>query len=135
MLNTQSISWLTRTLDELVDYLRAVIGDRSNEVVHVLYINSKNELIHAENLSEGTVSEAVAFPRKIVEGALKHKATSVIIAHNHPGGLPEPSESDDKLTEAVRQALKTVDVSLQEHVIISEDGYYSYRKSGYFDIE
>jgi len=124
-----------RRLDELVDYLKAVIGGSSNEIVHVLYLNSKNELIHAENLSEGTVSEAVAFPRKIVEGALKHKATSVIIAHNHPGGLAEPSQSDDRLTEAVRQALKTVDVSLQDHVIISGDGYFSYRKSGDYDVE
>lgn len=120
-----------RTLDELVDYLRAVIGGNNNEVVHVLYLNSKNELIHAETLSEGTVSEAVAFPRKIVEGALRHRATSVILAHNHPGGLPEPSESDDRLTEAVRRALETVDISLQEHVIITRDGYFSYRKSGF----
>jgi DNA repair protein RadC len=49
--------------------------------------------------------------------------------------LPEPSESDNMLTNAVRKALKTVDISLQEHVIISEGGFYSYRKSGYFDIE
>ncbi|MCX7794762.1 MAG: DNA repair protein RadC [Thermodesulfovibrionales bacterium] len=121
-----------RTIDDLVDYLKAVIGGSSNEIVHVLYLNSKNELIHSENLSEGTVSEAVVFPRKIVEGALKHKATSVILAHNHPGGLPEPYESDDRLTDAVRNALKTVDVMLQEHVIISKDEYYSYRRNGYF---
>lgn len=119
-----------KTLDELVEYLKAVIGGSSNEVVHVLYLNSKNELLHAESLSEGTVSEAVAFPRRIVESALKHKASSVILAHNHPGGLPEPSEGDDRLTDAVRSALNTVDISLQEHVIISGDGYYSYKKSG-----
>jgi len=119
-----------KTLEELITYLRAVIGGKTNEVVHVLYLNSKNELINAENLSEGTVSEAVAFPRRIVEGALKYGATSVILAHNHPGGVPEPSESDDRLTEAVKEALKTVGITLQEHVIISEEGFYSYRKDG-----
>lgn len=124
-----------KTVDELVDYLKAVIGGSSNEVVHVLYLNSKNELLHAESLSEGTVSEAIAFPRRIVEDALKYKATSVILAHNHPGGRPEPSESDDRLTDAVRNALNTVEISLQDHVIISDEGFYSYRKSGYFDIE
>ncbi|MGB9715831.1 MAG: JAB domain-containing protein [Thermodesulfovibrionales bacterium] len=62
------------------------------------YSAGKNELIHSENLSENTVSEAVAFPRKIVEGALKHRATSVILAHNHPRGIAEPSENDDRLT-------------------------------------
>ncbi len=100
-----------------------------------MLLNSKNELLHSEDLGEGTVSEAVAFPRRIVEGALKHNATSVILAHNHPEGLSEPSESDNMLTDAVRKALKTVNISLQEHVIISDDGFYSYRKSGYFDIE
>jgi len=122
-------------LKGLVDYLKAVIGGNSNEIVHVLYLNSKNELIHSEDLSEGTVSEAVAFPRRIVEGALRHKATSVILAHNHPGGIPEPSESDDRLTDAVKKALKTVDVMLQEHIIITENSYFSYRKNGYFDVE
>jgi len=124
-----------KTLDELVDYLKAVIGGKQNEIVHVLYLNSKNELLHSEDLGEGTVSEAVAFPRRIVGGALKHNTTSVILAHNHPGGVPEPSENDDMLTDAVRKALRTIDVSLQEHVIVSDDGYYSYRKSGYFDID
>jgi len=123
------------TLQELVDYLRAIIGDRQNEIVHVLYLNSKNELLNSEDLGEGTISEAVAFPRTIVEGALRHHATSVILAHNHPGGLPEPSDSDNMFTEAVKKALGTVDVTLQEHVIISDDGYFSYRKRGYFDME
>ena len=112
-----------------------MIGGRTNEIVHVIYLNSKSELIHAEDLSEGTVTEALAFPRKIVEGALRYGATSVILAHNHPGGIAEPSESDDRLTKAVKEALKTVDISLQEHVIISDEGFYSYRKSGFFDIE
>jgi DNA repair protein RadC len=124
-----------RTLNELVDYLKAFIGGRQNEVVHVLYFNSKNELLHSEDLGEGTVSEAVAFPRKIVEGALRHNATSVILAHNHPGGLAEPSDNDNRLTDAVRKALMTINVTLQEHIIISDDGFYSYRKSGYFDID
>ena len=124
-----------KTLNELVDYLKAVIGGKQNEIVHVFYLNSKNELLHSEDLGEGTVSEAVAFPRKIVEGALKHNATSIILAHNHPGGLPEPSDNDNRLTGAVKKALQTIGISLQEHVIISDDGFFSYRKSGYFEIE
>jgi DNA repair protein RadC len=124
-----------KTLDELVDYLNAVIGGRQSETVHVLYLNSKNELIHSADLGEGTVSEAVAFPRKIVEGALQRNATSVILAHNHPGGLAEPSDNDSMLTDSVRKALRTVDINLQEHIIISDEGFFSYRKSGYIDVE
>ena len=96
----------------------------------MVYLNSSNRLLYAENLSEGTVSEAVAFPRKIVEGALKYRATAVIIAHNHPGGLPEPSENDHVMTRKIREALQTVNINLQEHVIIALDGFYSFRRNG-----
>lgn len=117
-------------LNQLVDYFRAAIGGNPNEVMRILYLNSKNRMIYAENLSEGTVSEAVAFPRKIVEGALKYRATTVIIGHNHPGGLPEPSENDDAVTGEIKNALRTVAISLQEHVIVAPDGYFSYRQTG-----
>jgi DNA repair protein RadC len=122
-----------RNIDELVGYLRDVIGGRQNEIVYVLYLNSKNELLDSDDLGEGTVSEAVAFPRKIVQGALKRNATSIILAHNHPGGIPEPSENDNAITKQIKNALQTVNISLQEHIIIAEEEFYSYRRSGYFD--
>jgi DNA repair protein RadC len=120
-------------LEQVVDYFRALIGGKPNEVMRILYLNSKNRLIYAENLSEGTVSEAVAFPRKIVEGALKYRATTVIIGHNHPGGLPEPSENDDAVTGEIDKALHTVGITLQEHIIVATDGYFSYRQAGQLD--
>lgn len=118
-------------LNDVVDYLKGTIGGKQNEIVRVIYLNSKNSLIAAETLSEGTVSEAVAFPRKIVEGALKYNATSVIIAHNHPGGVAEPSGNDDAITEQIKNALQTVNITLQEHIIITDNDFYSYRKNGY----
>jgi len=120
-------------LNELVEYLKAVIGNKQNEIMYVLYLNSQNELIQPEVLSEGTVSETIAFPRKIVEGALKHHATAVIIAHNHPGGVAEPSDKDNLMTQEIKNALQTVNISLQEHIIIADEGFYSYRKNGYLD--
>jgi len=77
------------------------------------------------------VAEAVAFPRKIVEGALKYRAVSVIISHNHPGGVAEPSDNDDKITKQIKSALQTVGISLQDHLIIARDEYFSYRQTGY----
>jgi len=120
-------------LVQLVDYFRAAIGGKPNEIMRILYLNSKNRLIYAENLSEGTVSEAVAFPRRIVEGALRYRAATVIVGHNHPGGLPEPSDNDDTVTGEIGKALKTVGIILQEHVIVAPDGFYSYRQNGFFD--
>jgi len=117
-------------LNDLVTYLKAVLGGKKNEIMYILYLNSQNKLINSEPLSEGTVSETVAFPRKIVEGALRHNATTVIIAHNHPGGVPEPSDKDNTITEQIKNALQTVDITLQEHIIISDSGFYSYRKNG-----
>jgi DNA repair protein RadC len=115
---------------ELVEYLRGTIGGNRNEVMRVLYLNSENKLIEAEDLGEGTVKEAVAFPRRIVEGALKHHATTVIVAHNHPGGLAEPSESDISVTRQINDALLTVDILLQEHVIITDNNHFSFRQQG-----
>jgi len=115
---------------ELAVHFRATIGRNPNEVMRVLYLNSQNKLLFAHDLSEGTVSETVVLPRKIVETALRQGATTVIIAHNHPGGLPEPSDNDDQVTERVKRALQTVNITLQEHIIIGEDGFYSYRRSG-----
>lgn len=117
-------------LNDLVTYLKAVLSGKKNEVMYILYLNSQNKLIHSETLSEGTVSETVVLPRKIVENALKHNATTVIISHNHPSGLPEPSDKDNTMTEQVKNALQTVNITLQEHIIISDDGFYSYRKNG-----
>ncbi|MCD6441015.1 MAG: DNA repair protein RadC [Candidatus Marinimicrobia bacterium] len=120
----------TKTV-QLFEYFKATIGNKKNEVMRAVYLDSQNRLIHAENLSEGTVAEAVAFPRKIVEGALKYRAVSVIIAHNHPRGVAEPSDNDDKITEQIKNALQTVGISLQDHLIIAGDEYFSYRQTGY----
>jgi len=118
---------------QLFEYFKATIGSKKNEVMRVVYLDSQNRRIHAENLSEGTVAEAVAFPRKIVEGALKYRAVSVIIAHNHPGGVAEPSDNDDNITEQIKNGLQTVGISLQDHMIIAGDEYFSYRQTGYLE--
>ena len=120
-------------IDEVVEYLRATIGNLQNEVMRIIYLNSKNQIIHAENLSEGTVSETAAFPRQVVEGAVKYHAASVIMAHNHPGGVAEPSEEDDSITERIKRALETINVNLQDHIIVSDQGFYSYKKYGILD--
>jgi len=118
---------------QLFEYFKATIGTKKNEVMRIVYLDSQNRLIYAENLSEGTVAKTVAFPRKVVEGALKYHAVSVIVAHNHPGGVAEPSDNDDKITEQIESALQTVGISLQDHLVIAGDEYFSYRQTGYLE--
>lgn len=117
-------------MSALVEMLRANIGHKQNEILFAIFLNAKNEVLTTKELGEGTVSQASAFPRKIVEEALKQKATSIILAHNHPGGVAEPSEYDEKITTEITKALALVDVSLQDHIILAETEYYSFNREG-----
>ena len=110
--------------------MEGVIGNYKNEVVKVLYLNSENKMIHTELISEGTVNESYFNTRRIVVTALKYESTSVIVAHNHPDGMPEPSENDNIVTQKIAAALKVVDIDLQDHIIIASEGFYSYRAQG-----
>lgn len=110
--------------------LRASIGHRPNEVLFAIFLNAKNEVLATKELGEGTISQASAFPRKIVEEALKQKATSIILAHNHPGGVAEPSINDQTITTEIQKALALVEVSLQDHIILADNEYYSFKRYG-----
>ncbi len=121
------------TLEQTAEYLNATIGNQKKEVVKVLYLNAQNKMLHTELVSEGTVNESYLNPRRIVETALKYNTTSVIVAHNHPSGVSEPSGYDDTITQKIAEALKVVDIDLQDHIIIASEGFYSYRQEGIID--
>lgn len=113
----------------LVEMLRASIGHKQNEILFAIFLNAKNEVLATKELGEGTVSQASAFPRKIVEEALKQKATSIILAHNHPGGVAEPSEHDESITTEIQNALALLEISLQDHIILANNEYYSFKRN------
>jgi len=116
-------------MSALVEMLRASIVHKPNEVLFAIFLNAKNEVLATKELGEGTVSQASAFPRRIVEEALKHKATSIILAHNHPGGVAEPSEHDESITAEIQKALALVEISLQDHIILANNEYYSFKRN------
>jgi DNA repair protein RadC len=113
------------SLDVLVDYCRTAMGGLKDEQFRVLYLNSQNEIIAEEILQEGTVNQTVVYPRKILELALKHKASGLILVHNHPSGNPTPSASDKELTQTVVKASKALNLTVHDHLIISRHGYFS----------
>ncbi len=113
------------SLDVLVDYCRTAMGGLKDEQFRVLYLNSQNEIIAEEILQEGTVNQTVVYPRKILELALKHKATGLILVHNHPSGNLSPSASDRELTKTVIQASQALNLTVHDHLIISRHGYFS----------
>lgn len=117
-------------MSSLVEMLRANIGHKANEVLYAIFLNAKNEVLNTKELGEGTLTQSSAFPRKIVEEAIKAKATSIILAHNHPGGVAEPSEHDESITSEIQKALALIEISLQDHIILTNTEYYSFNRNG-----
>ena len=111
----------------LYDYLSLVIGHDKTESARVLYLNSKNHLIKDEVHGIGTVGSVAIYPREVVTRACELRASSVILAHNHPSGDPTPSKQDVLMTEKVSRALDCVGVVLHDHVIVGRNSHYSFK--------
>jgi len=101
----------------------------------IIYLNTKNEVIHNETIHEGTIDRAVIYPRRIVEAALSHHAAGLLLVHNHPSGHTEPSEEDKHITQAIIQAAATVDIRVVDHIIVAKDGYLSFMEEGLLSAE
>lgn len=114
----------------LLDYLRADMAFRLNECVHVLHLDSRNQLIRDELMSEGSIDQSAIYVREVVRRALVLGSAAVIIAHNHPSGDPTPSRQDIAITRDLANALKSIGIVLHDHVIIARDGHVSFRTKG-----
>jgi DNA repair protein RadC len=114
----------------LIDYLRADMAHIQFERVRALYLNSKNELVGDLIISEGSVDEAAVYVRNVVDGALKHKATAMILVHNHPSGDPQPSQQDIRLTREIIDATRHLRINVHDHVIVGNKGHASMRAMG-----
>ena len=101
------------------DYLRLHLAGLPHEVFFALWLDAQNRLIVAEELFCGTLTQASVYPREVVKKALKHNAAAVVLAHNHPSGLAEPSAADSQLTRELKQALALVDVKVLDHFIVA----------------
>ena len=120
---------ILNTAEKVVRYLSALIDTKEVEVFYVLCLNSKCGLIHPVALSEGVVNETAVYPRKVVEIALTHHASSIIIAHNHPSGDAKPSLADNRLTENLIKLMDLIHIPILDHIIIAGSNHYSYKQS------
>lgn len=118
--------------EELSRFWRAKIGALSHEVFQVAYLDSSYRLVRdgVETLEEGSVDRAAVYPRRVVEAALRRQASAIVLAHNHPNGVVEPSEQDKTLTRALSLATAAVEIKIHDHVIVSKDEAFSFRKAG-----
>lgn len=115
---------------DLVAYCKTAMAYLGDEQFRVVYLNAKNEILTDDVLQEGTVDQTAVYPRKIIEQALKLKAVSLILVHNHPSGNPEPSVHDRQLTSSIIAAAATMDIRIHDHIIIGRNGYRSFREEG-----
>lgn len=111
-------------------YLQLLLAKKAYESFAVLFLDVKNRLIAAEELFRGTLMHTSVYPREVVKAALAHNAASIILAHNHPSGTPEPSTADRTLTGALKQALGLVDIRVLDHFIVAGRHVYSFAEHG-----
>ena len=103
---------------------------KQKEYFIALYLNARNQMIHKETISVGTLTAYLVHPREVFEPAIRHFASSVVLAHNHPSNNPEPSKEDIDLTENLVRAGKILDINLLDHIIIINNGYTSFKEKG-----
>jgi len=103
---------------DLVQYLTSAnINNRSNEIMTIVYLDTRNNIISIENESKGAVNQVVLYPREIIKKALNLNATGMVLSHNHPSGELEPSAPDIRLTATMQKACEGLDIRLLDHII------------------
>ena len=116
--------------DAVKTYLKATLAARDHEIFVVIYLDNAHRVIEIEELFRGTLTQTSVYPREVVKGALARNAAAVILAHNHPSGIPEPSHADEAITQALKQALALVDIRVLDHIIVGGDTCVSFAERG-----
>ena len=111
----------------VINYCNLTMGFQKTESFKILYLNTKNLLIHEEVIDYGTVDRIAIHPREIVKSALTVGASAVILVHNHPSGEVLPSKQDIELTNIIALALKSVNITIHDHIIVSHNDFYSFK--------
>ena len=112
------------------DYLGLLLRGRNQEVFVVLFLDSQNRLIQADELFQGTLNQTAVYPREVARRALELNAAAVILAHNHPSGVAEPSQADRLLTDTLRAALRHLDIPVLDHIIVAAGCSWSFAEHG-----
>jgi DNA repair protein RadC len=115
---------------DIANFLRASLEHRQQEVFAVVFLNRGNKITHLEIVSEGGISGTIADPRVILKKALEHNATALILCHNHPSGNSRPSKADEAVTQKIKQAASLLDIHIMDHIIVSNEGWFSFADEG-----
>lgn len=123
---------ILNTRENVGAYLLELFSRERSEAVYEICLDAKGKLLACRRLGEGSASAVNLDIRKVVENAILYSASSVILAHNHPSGIALPSKADAQATDQVKEALKTIGVRLEDHIIVADHDFISFSESGYF---
>jgi DNA repair protein RadC len=112
------------------NYLKVKFSGMKEEAFVVLYLNTKNHVLSTDIMHEGTVDQAVVYPRNLMKRALELSASGIILVHNHPSGVSKPSADDIELTHSIKDAAKVLNIRLLDHVVVAKDGCFSFIENG-----
>jgi DNA repair protein RadC len=112
------------------DFLKLTLAALPAEVFYVLFLDAQHRLIAAEEMFRGTLTQTSVYPREVVKQALRRNSAAVILAHNHPSGIAEPSRADELLTQALKSALDLVDIKVLDHLVIAGNMAWSFAERG-----
>ena len=125
--------WIANKLDtpaSVAEFLKTKIGNKTEEHFVAVYLDTKNTVTGWTLVSKGTMSESLVHPREIFKNAILTNSAAVIVAHNHPSGSLNPSREDVATTDRIREAGKMIGIPILDHVIITQQNYYSMREGG-----
>jgi len=118
------------TPQRVKDYVALHLGSRTQEVFAVLFLDGQHRLLKLEEMFHGTLAQTSVYPREVVRRAIAHNAGAVILAHNHPSGVAEPSRADEYLTQTLKSALHLVDVRVLDHLVVGQGTVMSFAERG-----
>lgn len=119
-----------RSSKDVADIFQPILADLPHEEFWILFLNRSNRVINRMKLSQGGVSGTVTDVRMVMKRAIEYLASGIIVCHNHPSGNLNPSESDTKITQKIKEAGNLMDIQLLDHLIISDKDYYSFADNG-----
>ena len=114
----------------IVKAIRASIKDKAKEHFKLILLNARNKILGISTISIGSLNASIVHPREVFKDAIVHNAYSVVLAHNHPSGDPEPSEDDLKMTRKLVESGKILGIEVLDHLIIGKNAFYSFKEEG-----
>lgn len=137
ILSTGEAAPLMDSPERVFQWLRPMVDGEAVEKFWVLSLNRKNRLLRCEAVTSGTATASLVHPREVFREAIRHSASALICAHNHPSGDPSPSQADIRATRQLREAARIIQLDLLDHVIVGQrehdpqgNGYYSFAEAG-----